>query len=61
MGVYYFMPTMPDMSCETGMELKGERYTAVLKLAMPGPWDVDITFKRPCAEPQKVTVSFNAR
>ncbi len=59
--LYYFMPTMPAMNYIAPAELTDGKYTAVIKLLMPGAWDVDVTFRRPDSEIQKITVSFDIK
>ncbi len=57
----YFMPAMPAMKYETAAIQKGNGYTAVLGLAMAGQWNIDVRFKRPGRELEKITFSINAR
>ena len=59
--LYYFMPTMPAMNYTASAGLTEGKYTAVIKLVMPGPWDVDVKFKKPDSEMHKVTVSFDIK
>ena len=60
-NLYYFMSSMPAMNNTTDTILKGDRYTAVIKLMMAGVWDLDLKFKRSDGKPQKVTISLEVK